>query len=473
MNVVTRGIRNAFRNGIRTLSIVIILSLSVGLSLAMLISRQAVQSKINSINSSIGNTISVSPAGSRGFEGGGNPLTTAQMKEVASIPHVTSIVETLSDRLTTSNTNLVSAIDAGSLGKRFASTSGITFSQNSGGTSVSASGGPNSGTFSFTPPITVTGTNNVENPSIYSATSVKLTSGKTFDPSIDSDVAIVGSSLASKNNLKVGSTFTAYSTTFTVVGIYDAGNTFSNAGIIMPLPTVQRLSSQPGDITSATVLVDSVDNLNSTTTAITNKLGSAADVVNSQTTATTAIAPLQNIKSISLFSLIGAVVAGAAIILLTMMMIVRERRREIGVMKAIGASNLNTTLQFVCEAITFTVLAAVIGIGIGIAAASPLTKVLVNNSNTSTSTTSGFSIAGSSAGPTTTTVSTSGGGGGIRFARAFGSNSVTNVKDIKDTIGLSVILYGFLAALVIAILGSAIPAYLISKVRPAEVMRAE
>jgi len=155
------------------------------------------------------------------------------------------------------------------------------------------------------------------------------------------------------------------------------------------------------------------------------------------------------------------------------MMIVRERRREIGVMKAIGASNLNTTLQFVCEAITFTVLAAVIGIGIGIAAASPLTKVLVNNSNTSTSTTSGFSIAGSSAGPTTTTVSTSGGGGGIRFARAFGSNSVTNVKDIKDTIGLSVILYGFLAALVIAILGSAIPAYLISKVRPAEVMRAE
>ena len=35
------------------------------------------------------------------------------------------------------------------------------------------------------------------------------------------------------------------------------------------------------------------------------------------------------------------VVAGAIIIFLTMMMIVRERRREIGVLKAIGASNVN------------------------------------------------------------------------------------------------------------------------------------
>jgi putative ABC transport system permease protein len=258
--------------------------------------------------------------------------------------------------------------------------------------------------------------------------------------------------------LKVGSTFTAYGATFTVAAIYDAGNTFANAGLIMPLPTVQRLSGQTGDITSATVTVDSVDNLNSTTAAITKKLGSAADVVNSQTTATTAIAPLKNIKTISLFSLIGAVVAGAVIILLTMLMIVRERRREIGVMKAIGASNLKTTLQFVCEAITFTVLGAIIGLGIGVAAASPLTKVLVNNSSSSTNSVS---------------VPGGGGGGGFRIARSFGANSITNIKNIQTTIGWSILLYGFLAALLIAILGSAIPAYLISKVRPAEVMRAE
>ncbi len=75
MNVVTRGIRNAFRNKIRTFSIIVILGLSVGLALAMLIANQAVGQKIDSVKSSVGNTVSIAPAGVRGFEGGGNALT--------------------------------------------------------------------------------------------------------------------------------------------------------------------------------------------------------------------------------------------------------------------------------------------------------------------------------------------------------------------------------------------------------------
>ncbi len=67
MNVVSRGIRNAFRNAIRTVSIVIILGLSVGLSLTMLIAHQAVGDKITSVKASVGNTVSVSPAGVRGL----------------------------------------------------------------------------------------------------------------------------------------------------------------------------------------------------------------------------------------------------------------------------------------------------------------------------------------------------------------------------------------------------------------------
>ena len=47
MNVFSRGVRNAFRNNIRTFSIVIILGLSIGLSLAMLVARASVQDKLN------------------------------------------------------------------------------------------------------------------------------------------------------------------------------------------------------------------------------------------------------------------------------------------------------------------------------------------------------------------------------------------------------------------------------------------
>ena len=98
MNVITRGIRNTFRNNIRTLSIVIILGLSIGLALSMGIARGAVQQKIASVKSSIGNTISISPAGARGFAGGGNALTDSQMNKIKNLTHVSGITETLSDR---------------------------------------------------------------------------------------------------------------------------------------------------------------------------------------------------------------------------------------------------------------------------------------------------------------------------------------------------------------------------------------
>lgn len=453
MNVVSRGIRNAFRNVIRTFSIVIILGLSIGLSLTMLIARQAVGDKIQSVKASVGNTVSISPAGVRGFEGGGSPLTDANLTSVQSLPHVVSTNATLSDRLTTSDSNLQSAVSAGSLGRRFSQNSGQTFTPPSGGAGFGGqSGSP--GTFSFTPPVTVTGTNS---PTNLSASSVEgggtftLKSGSVFGSNSTGDVAVVGTSIASKNNLKVGSTFTAYSVPITVVGIFDAGNTFSNNQVIMPLKTVQTLSSQSGDLTSITLNVDSITNVSSVTSAASKALGSTADVTNAASQAQTTIAPLQNIQSISLYSLVGAVVAGAIIILLTMIMIVRERRREIGVIKAIGGSNLKVMGQFMVEAVTFTVMAAVIGIGLGIVAGNPITRLLVNNSSS-----------------TSTTVTTSGRGGG----RGFGFIH-NNFSTIHAAIGWSILLYGLAAALIIAVVGSGLASLFIAKIRPAEVMRVE
>jgi putative ABC transport system permease protein len=449
MNVVTRGIRNAFRNQIRTFSIVVILGLSIGLALSMLVAHQAVDKKIASIKSSVGNTVLVSPAGVRGFEGGGNPLTDAQLAKVTNLSHVTQVDTSLNDRLDSSSTNLASAIDAGALGQRFAARSGQTFTPppNTGGRTGGTTSG---GSVSFTPPVTLLGTTNpTDLGSTQGGGTFKLTSGSAFDGNGSDNVAIVGSSIATKNNLTVGSTFTAYATPIKVTGIFDAGNTFSNNQVIMPLATVQKLSSQAGDITSATVHVDSVSNIDAVTSAVKTALGSSADVTNGAEQAKQTIAPLQNIQTISLYSLIGAVAAGAVIILLTMIMIVRERRREIGVIKAIGASNIKVVTQFMTEAVTLTVLGAVIGIILGTLAGSPITKMLVNNS--------------------TSTVAVQGRGGG---GRGFGALR-TSAENIHGVVGWSIILYGLLAAIIIAIIGSAIASFFIAKVRPAEVMRAE
>lgn len=461
MNVFSRGVRNAFRNNIRTFSIVLILGLSIGLALAMLVARASVQDKIESVKSSIGNTITISPAGARGFEGGGEPLTTEDVAKVAKVANVTSVTSSLSDRLSSSNSDLESAVDAGSLGNRQANNNGVEVTtpppSGMGGFS-SSSGDSSQQTRTFTPPVTVTGTN-VLTDATYGGSTVSFTSGSAIDVTKDENVAMVGKSLAEKNNLSVGSTFQAYGQTITVKAIYDAGNTFANNGVIMPLAAVQRLSDQSGSVTSVTATVNSIDNVEAATTAITDVLGSNADVVNNQETAAQAVEPLESVRTIATFSLIGAVVAGAVIILLTMVMIVRERRREIGVYKAIGASNVKIVMQFVSESITLTLLAMVAGVIIGAAAASPLTEVLVNNSSSSSQTTQS-----PGGGP---------GGGGQRVFRSFGNNTLTSARNVQADVGSDILLYGFAAAIVIAALGSALPALMISKVRPAEVMRAE
>ncbi len=457
MNVFTRGIRNAFRNSIRTFSIVVILGMSVGLALIMLVARQAVEDKIQSVKASIGNTVSISPAGVQGFQGGGEPLTVDALSKVRGVEHVTQLSESLNDRLTTDNTNLVSAIEPGSFGNRQAGNSGVGFQGSPGG-----SGRENNDSGikrTFTLPVTVTGADNVSSASVYGGDKVTFISGNALDPTKDEDIAVVGKALADKNNLKVGSAFTAYSKIVKVVGIYDTGNQFSNAGLIMPLKALQRLSDQTGSITSATATVDSIDNIDSAVSSIKSSLGDKADVTNNQENAKQTVEPLENVKSISLFSLIGALVAGSIIILLTMMMIVRERRREIGVMKAIGSSNAKTMLQFVSEAVTLTTLGLVVGLIIGIAGSTPVTNALVSNSANSSQQGSFGSGAGG--------LSANRGGRGLRLGR------VNNIRNVQANVGWETLGYGAGSALLIAIVGSALPAFFISKVRPAEVMRAD
>lgn len=476
MNVFTRGIRNAFRNSIRTFSIVLILGLSIGLTLAMLAARAAVEDKIESVKTSIGSTVTIMPAGVQGFQGGGEPLTIDQLSKVRTIPHVTKLSETLNDRLTADTSNLKSAIEPGTLGRRGAANSGVGFSVNggeAGGTARLDTNGTDQIVRTFTPPVIVTGTNDPLSKTVYGGETVTYTSGQAFEGSSNEDIAVIGKDLAEKNSLSVGSTFTAYGQTIKVVGIYDTGSTFSNDGVIMPLASLQRLSDQATSVTAATATIDSIENIEAVVTAIKSDLGDKADVTSTQDSVKQAIQPLENVKTISAFSVFGAVGAGAIIILLTMVMIVRERRREIGVFKAIGASNVKVMLQFISEAVTLTVLALFAGLIIGIFAANPVTKTLVNNSASSTPTVQDdgaqnvrtFSAGTRPAGGISTF-------GGPVF-RQFRNNTVANVRNVQASVGTKTIALGVLAAFVIAAIGSAIPAFLISKIRPAEVMRAE
>jgi putative ABC transport system permease protein len=147
-----------------------------------------------------------------------------------------------------------------------------------------------------------------------------------------------------------------------------------------------------------------------------------------------------------------------------MVIVVRERKREIGVAKAIGGSNPRIIGEFGVEALTLTIAGALIGFVIGVAAGQPVTNTLVDNSASSNSI----------QGPGGKTIQFNGGAGGP--ARGFGggfrnNGAVRGIKNINTEIGWGILLEGFGAAILIAVIGSALAAGMISKVRPSEILR--
>lgn len=448
MNVVTRGIKNATRSPLKSGAIVLMFAVSIALILSMLVARGSVLSKINDLKATTGTGITISPAGIQGGQGGGDPLTTDQVATIKNTANVSSITSTLTDQMITSDTNLTSSLQLGSFGQRQARTD----------TSTTAAAPTDTSRPAPTPRINVTGTTDVNSIST-DGSALKLTSGSTIDANGTGLVALVGSSLATKNSLSTGSTFTAYGQTVTVSGIYSTGNTFEDSGIIMPLSTVQTLTDQAGDVSSVKATVNTSDNVNSTVTALKAALGDKADITSEAETAAASVSSLQGIANLTSAGVIGSAAAGALIIILAMFLVVRERRREIGVIKAIGGSSGKVIAQFTIEGLTLTLIGALIGLVLGVFISGPMTTSLVSNSQSSTSTTAS---------------ATGRGGGGFGGAVRGGFSQLnTNVTQVTASLTPQIFLAAIGITFLIALLGSAIPAWLTSRVRPAEVLRTE
>jgi putative ABC transport system permease protein len=431
----------------------IMLAISISLILAMMVARTSVNAKIDQVKASVATQISISPAGISGGLGGGDPLTADQIKKIKNTAHIASVTSTLTDQLGTSDTNLTPSFELGSFGNRM--TRFESKDTTSGG--MPGNGAP---TEAPKPRTVVTGTSNPTSV----VPSNKLTSGSMIDGSSSDNIALIGKALADKNNLKVGDTFTAYSKTITVKGIFSVDSVFENNGIVMPVATLQTLTSQAGEATSATATVDSSDNVSSTVAALKSALGDKADITSQEDQATSSLQPLESIASLALVGVIGASIASAAIILLSMIMIVRERRREIGVIKAIGGTNTKVIVQFVTEALTITIIGGILGLGIGMLTSGPLTQSLVSNSSNSSTTT----MSGQNGGPSPST--TARGAGGFR---GIGSQLSANVNDVTSTLTPQIFAESVGIILLIAIVGSAVPAWAIARIRPAEVLRTE
>ena len=422
MTAVGRGIRNAFRSAVRTISVVVILGLTIGLSFVMLIANHSVSDKIATTLSSAGNTVTIGvPGNSVGGQLGKN-LTTAELTPIARLRGVTGIDEILSGT-------------ARPRGKTHNATPGA-----SARTSLRPAG--------FSPAVYFTGSTRPGNPVNIGASMLRIVSGHVISGTSPADVAMVSTAMARKNGLKVGSAFTAYGKTLTVAAIFDTDNQSAANTVITSLPVLQHLTGEAGQVETAVVTVSSLTDLAPTTSAIERILGRVASVTGSLAEASQAIGDLNSVKGIALYTLAGAAGAAVVILFLVMVMIVRERKREIGILKAIGASNGRIMTQFTTEAVTFTLLGLAVGAVAGIIAASPVTSALVSHS--------GASPAAAGASPP-----------------GAPSSFLSHLTDVSAQVGWGVISDALAAAVVIAVLASAATTWMIGRIRPAEALRSE
>ncbi len=466
MSVLARSVGNAFRNKVRTGAVVAVLAVAIGLALSMLVANQAVAAKVAELNASVGTVLTVNPAGGQGFEGGGEPLTAAQAATAAAVPNVTSVVGTQALRLSnateaatgqggqggqgggqggqggqttsTLTTSLTSAVDAGTLGNR---------NQDSSATGTTGTTQP-----ARSVPITATGIGAEVDTT---GKALEITEGSGLgDYTAASTSAILGIGLAEKNGLSVGSTFTINDQTHTVAGLFDSGTAFGNNALYLTLPAAQTLAGLPDELSTMIVTVDSMENVDAAKTALQAALGAdKADVTQGQRNLETAVSSLDSVKNISLIAFVAALGTAGVIILLIMVMLVRERRREIGVLKAIGAPNRTIGLQFVLESLVLVAMGSAVGAAVASFASGGIASALVSTSTTSTAT----------AGP-----GQRGGGGGAAFG---GANQL--LTSVTASASPGVIAAGIAAVFGVAIIGSLVPALLTARIRPIEVLRGE
>jgi putative ABC transport system permease protein len=182
----------------------------------------------------------------------------------------------------------------------------------------------------------------------------------------DTYEAVIGVKIANKRNLDIGSTLTWREHDFTVVGIMRQTQTTPDTSVVIPIEVERRILKQPNLI--AGVLAVPQEPGPAASDALARRIQAEVDTVKVQTLEEELAQIRQGLVVFNVIMLGGAIIAaivGGLAVINTMIMSVNERTREIGLKKAIGASDGDIVKEFLTEAAVIGLIGGLVGLGLG------------------------------------------------------------------------------------------------------------
>jgi ABC-type antimicrobial peptide transport system permease subunit len=266
------------------------------------------------------------------------------------------------------------------------------------------------------------------------------------------DEAVVTTTYARRQKLRVGSTLDLNGTELEVVGLVRAPLGGQTADVYVPLAQLQKLASLEHLVNLTLVRASSGENVAAVEQRIEETFPSA-QVASAKDVADRISGSLVDASSLSrrlgvALGVLAALTAFLIALLLTLSS-VGKRVREIGTLKALGWKQSTVVRQVVGESLAQGLVGGLIGIVLGIAAATLIGAV----------------------GPTLTASSSTGGGDDFFGLGAVTARTVTDQVTLTAPVALSVLALGLLVAVLGGLVAGAAGGWRAARMRPADALR--